>query len=143
MQAKRPENMTVAETLDAIFGEGTTDQICTPEEAAIARQPFDADDVAAPVKIEAEAFRALFPVGTSTVHRRTSEIYGVVETPLIVESSNETRIVFRRTDPGKKGSIRHVFSPEIEHDLISYELIRDGVRVRCGSDSWVYTRTSR
>lgn len=47
---KRPEDMTVAENLDAIFGAGTTDQIFTPEQAAIARQPFNPDEFVAPVK---------------------------------------------------------------------------------------------
>ncbi len=40
MTTKRTEDMTVAETMDAIFGEGFTESISTPEELEIARQPF-------------------------------------------------------------------------------------------------------
>ncbi len=37
---KRTEDMTVAETMDAIFGDGFTEKISTPEELEIARQPY-------------------------------------------------------------------------------------------------------
>jgi hypothetical protein len=37
---KKTEDMTVAETLDAIFGDGTAEQTFTPEELEVARQPY-------------------------------------------------------------------------------------------------------